>query len=58
MPDNIMPDTFPSLFIGYTVFWFLILLYVVSLRSRVRRLESALAEANNADTSDPIEKRS
>jgi len=34
-----MPDTFPSLVAGYTVFWLIMVAYLRSLRGRIKKLE-------------------
>ena len=39
-----VPDTFPSMFWGYLVFWGLLALYIVSLGVRLRRIEKKLSE--------------
>ncbi|MBN8548673.1 MAG: CcmD family protein [Deltaproteobacteria bacterium] len=36
---EIVPNTFPSLFWGYSVIWVLLCLYVFSLARRMRNLE-------------------
>lgn len=41
---EIVPDTFPSLFWGYTVMWLCILIYIVSLARRMSRIERELRE--------------
>ena len=42
VPQQVMqqiPDTFPGMFLGYTVFWLAIAAYVFYLGVRVARLE-------------------
>lgn len=34
-----VPNTFPALFFGYTVFWLILGVYVLSLGQRLSRLE-------------------
>ncbi len=41
---DVVPDTFPSLFWGYTVLWGCILVYIVSLSRRMSRIERDLEE--------------
>lgn len=36
---EVVPNTFPGLFWGYSVIWVLIALYIASLARRVRSLE-------------------
>jgi CcmD family protein len=41
---EIVPNTFPDLFWGYSVMWLCILFYLISLIRRVRVIESRVAE--------------
>jgi CcmD family protein len=41
---NEVPDTFNSLFWGYSAIWAIIVVYLVSILRRVSRLEQRLAE--------------
>lgn len=36
---NSVPDTFPSLFVGYTVIWVILVVYILSLGRRLSKLE-------------------
>ena len=40
------PDTYPSLFAGYTVIWLLISAYVLHLGTRLRKLEKSKNDSN------------
>lgn len=39
-----VPDTFPSLFAGYTVLWALVVIYVLTLARRVKRIERLMSQ--------------
>lgn len=50
-----VPNTFDSLFAGYTVIWVLLVGYMFCLAFRVRRLEKRSSDssgANNTSTND------
>jgi CcmD family protein len=44
-----MPDSYPSLFIGYAVIWAIMIVYLASLGRRVSRLESKLRHGDHSD---------
>lgn len=46
-----VPNTFPSLFTGYSVLWGLLSLYIVSLGIRVARLERGRKEDDRSKRS-------
>ena len=39
METEVVPNTFPALFWGYTVLWGILVVYLISLGVRLRRLE-------------------
>lgn len=41
---EVVPNTFPSLFWGYSAIWVLLCLYIFTLGRRVRRLEKTPTE--------------
>ena len=43
-----VPDTFSGLFLGYTVLWLLILLYLLNLGRRLSRAEKRLNSGKNS----------
>ena len=47
-----VPNTFPSLFIGYTVFWALLALYLLSLGVRLARVEKRIKSMHNGRGSE------
>lgn len=46
------PDTFPSLFWGYTVIWGILGFYIFSLLKRVGNLEKAAEEKSSENDED------
>ena len=48
METEIVPNTFPSLFAGYTVIWALLALYIVSLGFRLSKIEKRIREENSS----------
>lgn len=55
METEVVPNTFPALFQGYTVIWALIVVYAASLGVRLRRIERKLQET--ARSGDPAAQR-
>lgn len=41
------PDTFPSLFFGYTVIWALLSVYIFSISKRLKNIERKLNDNKN-----------
>jgi len=46
-----VPDTFPSLFVGYTVIWVIVFFYVWSLSRRISRVERELKSKSSKSIS-------
>ena len=44
-----VPDTFWGLFLGYTVIWGLIVVYLVTLGRRITRIEKQLEEGSEGE---------
>lgn len=49
MTPDITPETFPHLFIGYSVFWLLIVVFLFQTMREQRRLARELRELSRPD---------
>lgn len=46
---NEVPNTFPSLFLGYSVIWGIVVVYLFSLVRRLGKLEKRLSQTSSVE---------